>query len=78
MAPDAQRQTRYLVNAIRQDVPTPDGWRRMIGRQVKAYGYSHLLIDTTSPNFQDIRNAPGEWGMARVADVKNYSLYKLL
>jgi hypothetical protein len=64
-------------NAVRQDLPTPDGWRRMIGSQVKAYGYSHLLLDQTSPNFENIRKAPGEWGMTLVAEIKNYFLYKL-
>jgi hypothetical protein len=63
--------------AVRQDIPLPDGWRRMIGNQVKAYGYSHLLIDKTSPNFEDIRSAPGEWGMTLVAEVRNYMLYQL-
>jgi len=63
--------------AVHQDIPLPDGWRRMIGRQVKAYGYSYLLLDQTSPNFEDMRNAPDEWGTTLVKEVNRYFLYKL-
>ncbi len=74
----AGRMVTLSTNGVRQDLPTPDGWRRMLGNQVKAYGYSHLLVDKTSPNFAEIRTAPGDWAMALVAEIRNYCLYKLL
>ena len=64
--------------ATRQDIPLPDGWKRMIGDQLKAHGYSYLLLDTTSPIFDDVRNTPGQWGITLVAEHKSYFLYKLL
>jgi len=63
--------------AVRQDIPLPDGWRLMIGNQLKSYGYTHLLIDKSAPVFDDIRDAPGQWGMTLVTEQRNYRLYQL-
>lgn len=60
-----------------EELSLPEGWRRLIGRELKSNGYTHFVIKQGVPGYAEVRQDPEGWGMKFLAQRGNYALYEL-